>query len=95
MWGCKQARKERGDDGDDEHDDWIEKLRGRDEDILLNHAIVYAKGKYEYQTQRKQDTNENPRREVEQENSERWRDHEHVKSHHNKQNTSDTVDEFT
>lgn len=71
----EEAREEWGDDGNEGHDQRIEKLR--DQSQLLGHAIAHAEGTYEYQTERMQDMDEDLRRELERENNERWGHHEY------------------
>lgn len=71
LWGREEAREEWGDDGDEGHDERIEKLR--DQGLLLSNAIAHADGDYEYQTERMQDMDPDLRRELEEENNERWR----------------------
>lgn len=66
----EEAREEWGDDGNEGHDDRIEILRGQSQ--LLGHAIAHAEGTYEYQTEGMQDMDADLRRELEQENNERW-----------------------
>ena len=51
--GRERAREEWGDEGDEGHDERIEKLRDRGQ--LLNHSIAHAEGKYEYETRGMQD----------------------------------------
>ena len=73
----EEARDEWGDDGNDGHDERIEKLRDRDQ--LLRHGIAHAEGNYEYQTEGMQDMDEDLRRELEAENDERWgKNNEHT-----------------
>jgi len=80
LWGREEAREEWGDDGNDGHDERIEMLRVQGQ--LLNHAIAHAKGEYEFQTDRMQDMDEDLRRELEEENDEKWRNYEHVEGDH-------------
>ena len=67
--GREEAREEWGDDGNDGHDERIEKLRGQKQ--LLNNDIAHAEGSYEYQTEGMQDMDPDLKRELEEENNER------------------------
>lgn len=68
--GRLEARDEWGDEGNDGHDQRIRNVQ--DQDLLLNNAIAYHEGTYEYQTEGMQDMDEELRRELEEENDRRW-----------------------
>ena len=74
MRGREEAAEEWGDEGDEGHQDRIDKLR--DASQLLGHSMAHVNGEYEYQTERMDDMDEDLRRELESENDgkilERW-----------------------
>lgn len=92
LQGREEAREEWGDDADDGHDQRIEKLRDRDQ--LLRHGIAHAEGNYKYQTERMQDMDEDLRRELEEENDEKWGNNnehtEEVDDHQNEREPEET-----
>ena len=87
----EEAREEWSDDGNDGHDERIEKLR--DQKQLLNNGIAHAEGSYEYQTEGMQDMDPDLKRELEEENNEKWGYNEQVEGDHYQEDENEQEEE--
>ena len=91
MRGREEAAEEWGDDGDEGHEQRIDKLK--DTNQILGHSMAHVRGEYEYQSGGMHDMDEDLRRELENENDERWGYNHAVEGGHVEEREEEPEDE--